>query len=111
MRLTDSRIFYEGSQSMKRVLTLMIVWLAAVAGAHAATPWTSNCITPIAVGQSISGTLATSDCTLVLDPTTDDVFYTDVYAFSGTQGQRIAISMSSATVDSWLKLHSVNDKE
>jgi len=55
--------------------------------------------TSIAYGQSITGTLTTSDCIF-----TGTTRYVDVYNFSGTSGQQIAISMSSTPFDTYLYL-------
>ena len=55
--------------------------------------------TPITIGQTVNGNLTTSDC-----PADDGTFY-DVYSFSGTAGQRIAISMSSSQFDTFLILN------
>lgn len=54
---------------------------------------------PIAFGQTISGSLATGDCT---DPDTGQV--ADVYVFTGTQGQAISSALSSAQFDTVLLL-------
>jgi Calx-beta domain/Subtilase family/Bacterial pre-peptidase C-terminal domain/Viral BACON domain len=54
---------------------------------------------PIAPNQTVNGTLTTSDCFFV--GTTQ---YVDIYTFSGTAGQQIAISMSSSAFDSYLYL-------
>ncbi len=93
---------------MKRLLVLAVIWFAIVAAAQAA-PWPPNCIQPITVGQTISGTLATSDCSFYYGTDTVNVYYADVYSFSGTAGQQIAIAMNSTAVDAWLDLYSVND--
>jgi Reprolysin family propeptide./FG-GAP repeat./Reprolysin (M12B) family zinc metalloprotease. len=53
---------------------------------------------PISSGQTLSGTLANTDC-LVLSN-----YYTDNYTFSGTAGQQISINMNSAAVDAYLVL-------
>ncbi len=55
--------------------------------------------TPIANGQTITGTLSTSDC---FDSTTGRNY--DAYTFSGTAGQQIAISQSSTDFDTYLYL-------
>ena len=55
--------------------------------------------TAISFGQSINGSLATSDC--VFSGTTR---YVDVYNFSGTAGQQIAVSLNSANFDTYLYL-------
>jgi Zn-dependent metalloprotease len=54
--------------------------------------------TPIALGQTINGALAATDC--VFTGTTKRV---DLYSFSGTAGQQITISMSSS-FDTYLYL-------
>ncbi|HBB96052.1 MAG TPA: hypothetical protein DC054_11740, partial [Blastocatellia bacterium] len=55
--------------------------------------------TPISVGQTINGTLTTSDCIF-----TGTTRYVDVYNFSGTAGQQIAIAMNSSIFDTYLYL-------
>lgn len=55
--------------------------------------------TPISIGQTVNGNLTTNDC-----PADDGTFY-DVYSFSATAGQRIAISMSSGDFDTFLFLN------
>ena len=94
---------------MKRFLVLAVLCLAVATAAQAATPWPSGCIQPIVAGQSIGGTLATSDCSYYFGGDTSNLYYTDVYSFSGTAGQQIAIAMNSSAVDAWLDLYSVND--
>src|SRR5438477_391625 len=94
---------------MKRFLALTIICFA-IAGTAQAAPWASQCITPIAIGQTINATLATTDCSLYFDDPTE-LYYTDIYQFSGTAGQRIAIAMNSADVDAWLELYDVNDAD
>src|SRR5262249_42103423 len=90
---------------MKRISLLLFVWLAFAATAGAA-PWAGRCIQTIAAGQTVNGSLTTSDCNINLD---GDLYYTDVYVFTGIQGQQIAIDMSSNAFDTWLELHSVNE--
>ena len=94
---------------MKRILFLMLMWFVAGAGAEAANPWPATCIQPIAVGQTISGTLSESGCAITYAEAPDDLYYTVVYSFEGTAGQQVAISMSSGAVDAWLELYNVND--
>ncbi|MGH9943651.1 MAG: Calx-beta domain-containing protein, partial [Pyrinomonadaceae bacterium] len=53
---------------------------------------------PITVGQTINGTLTTSDCAL------QDGSYFDEYRFNGTAGQQIAVELNSADFDSFLYL-------
>src|SRR5262245_12024116 len=91
--------------TMNRIFLLLFMWLALAASASAA-PWASRCIQTIAAGQTVTGSLTTGDCSLNLD---GDLYYTDVYAFTGTQGQQIAIEMSSNAFDTWLELHKAND--
>lgn len=56
--------------------------------------------TPIAVGQTINGALATTDCRYP----TGSSWYSDAYSFNGTAGQQVAISLSSSTFDTWVAL-------
>ena len=55
--------------------------------------------TPISIGQTVNGNLTTSAC-----PLGDGTFY-DAYSFTGTAGQRIAVSMSSSQFDTFLILN------
>ena len=55
--------------------------------------------TPISIGQTVNGNLTTSAC-----PLGDGTFY-DAYSFTGTAGQRIAISMTSSEFDTFLILN------
>ncbi|MCU1264622.1 MAG: hypothetical protein JWM21_940 [Acidobacteria bacterium] len=57
---------------------------------------------PISVGQTINGTLATTDCFL------QDGAYVDFYTFSGTAGQLVAITLNSSAFDAYLYLVSPN---
>ncbi len=64
------------------------------------TPGGNPCTpTAISVGQTINGTLVTTDC--VFAGTTRNL---DVYSFSGTAGQQIAISLNSSAFDAYLYL-------
>jgi hypothetical protein len=54
--------------------------------------------TPIAIGQTVNGTLSTSDCPL------GDGSYLDAYSFNGIAGQRISILMTSSAFDTYLYL-------
>lgn len=53
----------------------------------------------ISAGVAITGTLGPSDCLSV-----DGPFYTHVYSFDGLTGQRISISLSSSSFDTYLVL-------
>ena len=53
---------------------------------------------PISFGQTINGTLTSSDCRL------DDDSFADFYFFSGTQGQQVTINLASGTFDTYLGL-------
>jgi hypothetical protein len=55
--------------------------------------------TPITIGQTINGSLTTSDCIFP-----DTTRYADVYDFNGTAGQKIAVSMNSTQFDTYLYL-------
>ena len=54
---------------------------------------------PIAAGQTINGTLSTSDCSF-----TGTTRHVDIYNFTGTAGQQIAITMNASAFDSYLYL-------
>jgi Calx-beta domain/Bacterial pre-peptidase C-terminal domain len=53
---------------------------------------------PIDLGQTVNGTLATTDCFL------DDGNYVDVYTFSGTTNQQVSVTLDSAAFDAYLYL-------
>ena len=55
-------------------------------------------VTPITIGAERSGSLDDSD------QISDDGSYYDLYRFSGREGQRLAITMSSSDIDSYLEL-------
>ncbi|HEU4479949.1 MAG TPA: pre-peptidase C-terminal domain-containing protein [Pyrinomonadaceae bacterium] len=60
----------------------------------------ASCLsTPIALGQTINGTLQAGDCRLPIDGS-----FLDVYTFNGTAGQQIAIAQASTALDSFLVL-------
>jgi hypothetical protein len=84
------------------------VWLFGASLAYAA-PWGSSCIQPITVGQTVSGQLTTADCNWYYSSTPQHRYYTDVYSFNGTAGQQISIALSSAAINMYVELYSVND--
>ena len=57
--------------------------------------------TPISAGQTLTGSLSTSDCRL------SDGSYYDTFTFNGSTGQQIAVSMSSS-FDTYLFMFSPN---
>jgi Calx-beta domain-containing protein/pre-peptidase/VCBS repeat protein len=57
---------------------------------------------PIVVGQTINGTLATTDCFL------DDGNFVDVYTFTGTANQQVSITLDSIAFDAYLYLLAPN---
>jgi hypothetical protein len=73
---------------------------AGIAMALQALQAVSSCAgVPIAAGQTINGSLSTSDCFF-----TGTTRYVEIYNFSGTTGQQIAITMNSSAFDSFLYL-------
>ena len=54
--------------------------------------------TPITVGQTVNGSLATTDCFL------GDGNLVDAYSFAGTTGQQVAITLDSSAFDAYLYL-------
>ncbi len=58
----------------------------------------------ISPGQTINASLTTSDCIF-----TGTTRYVDVYEFSGTSGQQVAILMDSAIFDTYLYLVNLNN--
>jgi hypothetical protein len=88
---------------MKRLFFFFTaMWLAG--DAFAQTTWEPRCIQPIAIGQTVSGRLETTDCFYIAEDT-QDTYYTDVYTFEGTRGQQIVVTMTSTALDAWLELH------
>ncbi len=76
---------------------------AISAASSAMTRFDSECqASPITVGQTINGTLADTDCYY-----TDDTYYwyADLYSFTATAGQQVAITMTSTGFDTWLELY------
>jgi hypothetical protein len=61
--------------------------------------------TTISIGQTINGTLTTSDC--IFSGTTR---FVDVYTFSGTAGQQIVVGMNSSIFDTYLYLLDGNNQ-
>src|SRR5207253_11054838 len=59
--------------------------------------------TALAYNQTVNGSLAASDCNVNYF---GDIYFTDLYTFSGTAGQQISIAQNSTAVDSYLILHS-----
>ena len=57
--------------------------------------------TPISIGQSLTGTLASGDCR-------DEYGYLDYYSFSAVSGQQIAINLDSTTFNAYLMLFGPN---
>jgi hypothetical protein len=56
---------------------------------------------PITIGQTVNGTLSTSDCR---SPMRGDTYYADRYSFSASAGQQIAIALTSSAFDSYVYL-------
>jgi C1A family cysteine protease len=57
--------------------------------------------TPITVGQTVSGSLSTSDCR---SPTRGSSYYADRYSLSASAGQQVAIVLTSSVFDAYLYL-------
>jgi hypothetical protein len=58
-------------------------------------------VTPITVGQTVNGSLTTSDGR---SPIKGSSYYCDRYTFSGTAGQQVAILLTSSAFDTYLYL-------
>ncbi len=66
----------------------------------------STCpIQALSCGQTVNGSLATSDCTL------SDGSYADYYEFTGTNGQVATVTMRSTGVNSYLALINPNHQD
>jgi hypothetical protein len=59
----------------------------------------SNSTTAITIGQTVNGSLSTTDC---VNPVDSSLY--DAYSFNGTTGQQIVISMNSTQFDTYLYL-------
>jgi hypothetical protein len=59
----------------------------------------------ISCGQTVNGSLATSDCVL------NDGSFADYYEFTGTNGQDVTVTMRSSSVDSYLALLDPHDED
>lgn len=57
--------------------------------------------TPITVGQTINGTLTTSDCA---SPSFGEGSFADRYSFSGTAGQQVIVQATSGEIAPFLYL-------
>lgn len=55
----------------------------------------------ISYGQTVNGSLSTTDCT---DDVNGYLYYADYYQFTGTTGDKIYIQQSSSSIDPWLML-------
>ena len=93
---------------MRRVLAMGFLWLLAAASAHA-IPWSTSCIQPLLIGQTLGGgQLTTSDCYwYAANP--NEHYYTDVYSFVGTAGQQVSVALSSTAFDTFVELFNVNE--
>ncbi len=91
---------------MRRLLGVLGFWIVAVPLALAA-PWAAQCVHPIAFGQTVSSALSSQSC-MGENSLGERSYFTDVYTFNGTAGQKISIQLSSA-FDSYLELGDKND--
>lgn len=57
----------------------------------------------ITAGQTVSGSLAATDCLSM-----DGNYYSDYYTFAGISGQQISLTMTSPSIDTYLKLWGPN---
>lgn len=75
---------------------LLCVLLLLSSAVNAADFWPSGCSQPITIGQTINGAISASNDCSWHGSDASKKYYTDVYTFSGTAGQKIAISMTGA---------------
>ncbi len=66
-------------------------------------PTCSSSSSPISSGQTLSGSLATTDCTTTAGNNSSGAFY-DTFTFAGTSGQQVTITMNSSAFDTYLRL-------
>jgi Zn-dependent metalloprotease len=64
----------------------------------------SSSTTAISSGQSLTGSLALTDCTTTAGSNVAGGFY-DNFTFSGTSGQQVAITLNSSAFDCYLRLY------
>src|ERR1035437_4641033 len=88
---------------MNKLIRSIALWvLLAPALLLSVTSANAQCaFQSITYGQTISGSLSTTDCT---DNVSGASYYADNYQFTGTAGDKIAIQMSSTDFDNWLVL-------
>lgn len=81
-----------------------------IAGEQLQVHQTHQCVAaPIQVGQVLSGSLGITDCRAAVTNDNAEVYpYADLYSFSGTSGQRIAIELDSTEFTPRLRLLSPN---
>ena len=92
-----------GVGEMNKLITNIALWLFlapvliwSTPSAHAQCAFQS-----ISYGQTVNGSLSTTDCT---DDVNGTLYYADYYQFTGVAGEKIAIQMSSTGFDNWLVL-------
>ena len=87
------------------VFACLSLLLLVSTSVSAADFWPAHCIKPISIGQTINGTLSTSSACYDYESGTDR-WYDDVYTFTGTAGQKIAITMNGVgNFDPYLSLY------
>src|SRR5438132_9171811 len=59
-------------------------------------------VTPITVGQTVSGTLAANDCT---SPINGISYHADRYSFSGVEGEAFTIEATSTEINGYLYVY------
>ena len=94
--------FNAAALTMRTALRLVVaLFTLSLTGAAQLASAQTCPVTAIAYGQTISGTLATTDC---YEEISGVRFYLDQYNFTGTAGQRIAITNSSSAFNADLTL-------
>lgn len=77
----------------KLFLYALLVLSAAV---NAADFWPASCLQSLSVGQTVNGQISTNNDCYWYGSDPDGRWYTDIYTFSGTAGQQVAIAMDGA---------------
>ena len=77
---------------MKKLFIYALLLGSAIV--NAADYWPASCLQSISIGQTINGQISTSSDCYEISSDANKMWYTDVYTFNGTAGQKIAITMN-----------------
>ena len=77
---------------MKKLFIYVLLLGSALV--NAADYWPASCLQSTSIGQTINGHISTSSDCYEISSDATKAWYTDVYTFNGTAGQKIAITMT-----------------